>query len=122
MITGELKSQVDKIWEAFWTGGISNPISVIEQFTYLLFIRRLDEEQLKEEKKAALVGIPMKKVLFTEAQKPPSPHHRQVDPQPTHHRIRVGGTGANPFHRGRCRIAGTASAGVRRSATGQVCP
>jgi len=85
MITGELKSQVDKIWEAFWTGGISNPISVIEQFTYLLFIRRLDEEQLKEEKKAALVGIPMKKVLFTEAQKPPSPHHRQVDPQPTHH-------------------------------------
>ena len=70
MITGELKSQVDKIWEAFWTGGISNPISVIEQFTYLLFIRRLDEEQLKEEKKAALVGIPMKKVLFTEAQKP----------------------------------------------------
>ena len=37
MITGELKSQVDKIWEAFWTGGISNPLSVIEQFTYLLF-------------------------------------------------------------------------------------
>ena len=34
MITGELKSQVDKIWEAFWTGGISNPLSVIEQFTY----------------------------------------------------------------------------------------
>lgn len=40
MITGELKSQVDKIWEAFWTGGISNPLTVIEQFTYLLFIRR----------------------------------------------------------------------------------
>ena len=39
MITGELKSQVDKIWEAFWTGGISNPLSVIEQFTYLLFVR-----------------------------------------------------------------------------------
>ena len=43
MITGELKSQVDKIWEAFWTGGTSNPLTVIEQFTYLLFIRRLDE-------------------------------------------------------------------------------
>ena len=43
MITGELKSQVDKIWEAFWTGGISNPLTVIEQFTYLLFLRRLDE-------------------------------------------------------------------------------
>ncbi|MFN8429001.1 MAG: class I SAM-dependent DNA methyltransferase [Spirosomataceae bacterium] len=69
MITGELKQQVDKIWEAFWTGGISNPIAVIEQFTYLLFIRRLDEEQLKEEKKAALVGIPVKKVIYIPAQR-----------------------------------------------------
>ena len=43
MITGELKSQVDKIWEAFWTGGISNPLTVIEQFTFLLFLRRIDE-------------------------------------------------------------------------------
>ena len=69
MITGELKSQVDKIWEAFWTGGISNPLSVIEQFTYLLFIRRLDERQLLEEKKATTVGIPIQNVIFTEAQK-----------------------------------------------------
>jgi len=36
MITGELKSQVDKIWEAFWAGGISNPLTVIEHFTFLL--------------------------------------------------------------------------------------
>ena len=55
MITGELKSQVDKIWEAF-DGGISNPLSVIEQFTYLLFIRRLDERQLLEENKANTTG------------------------------------------------------------------
>ncbi len=48
MITGELKSQVDKIWETFWTGGISNPLTVIEQFTFLLFLRRLDENQLKQ--------------------------------------------------------------------------
>ncbi len=68
MITGELKAQVDKIWDAFWTGGISNPLSVIEQFTYLLFIRRLDETQLREEKKANLVGTPVKKIIFTEAQ------------------------------------------------------
>ena len=68
MITGELKSQVDKIWETFWSGGISNPLSVIEQFTYLLFIRRLDERQLLEEKKANLVGIPIKEVLFTPEQ------------------------------------------------------
>ena len=48
MITGELKSQVDKIWEAFWTGGISNPLTVIEQFTFLPFLRRIDERQLLE--------------------------------------------------------------------------
>lgn len=69
MITGELKSQVDKIWEAFWTGGISNPLTVIEQFTYLLFIRRLDEKQLLEEKKASMIGAPLKNVIFTENQK-----------------------------------------------------
>ncbi|MGB0429372.1 MAG: type I restriction-modification system subunit M [Bacteroidia bacterium] len=69
MITGELRSQVDKIWEAFWTGGISNPLSVIEQFTYLLFIRRLDEIQLLEENKANVVGIPMQRVVFTPEQK-----------------------------------------------------
>lgn len=70
MITGELKSQVDKVWEAFWTGGVSNPIAVIEQFTYLIFIRRLDEIQLTEEKKAAMIGEPIKKVIYTEEQKP----------------------------------------------------
>lgn len=69
MITGTLKSQVDSIWNAFWTGGISNPLSVIEQFTYLLFIRRLDERQLLEEKKANTVGIPMKTIIFTPEQK-----------------------------------------------------
>lgn len=69
MITGELKSQVDKIWETFWSGGISNPLSVIEQFTYLLFIRRLDERQLLEEKKANTVGIPVMNELFMPAQK-----------------------------------------------------
>ena len=69
MITGELKSQVDKIWEAFWTGGISNPLTVIEQFTYLLFIRRMDERQLLEEKKANMIGKPVENKLYTDAQK-----------------------------------------------------
>jgi type I restriction enzyme M protein len=65
MITGEIKSQVDKIWESFWTGGVSNPLTVIEQFTYLLFIRRLDETQLLEEKKANMIGQPIGNVLFS---------------------------------------------------------
>lgn len=68
MITGELKSQVDKIWESFWTGGVSNPLTVIEQFTYLLFIRRLDEIQLLEEKKAAMIKKPVTNPVFTDEQ------------------------------------------------------
>jgi type I restriction enzyme M protein len=69
MITGKLKSQVDKIWESFWTGGISNPLSIIEQFTYLLFIRRLDERQLLVENKANTLGISIQNVIFTPQQK-----------------------------------------------------
>ena len=82
MITGELKSQVDKVWNAFWTGGIANPIAVIEQFTYLIFIRRLDEIQLVEEKKAAMIGEPINKVIYTESQKPLRwSSFKNVDPQ-----------------------------------------
>ena len=55
MITGTLKSQVDAIWDAFWSGGIANPIEVIEQLTYLLFLKRLDELQGREDSKAASV-------------------------------------------------------------------
>ena len=53
MITGAVKSQIDQIWNAFWSGGISNPLEVIEQITYLLFLRRLDELQTLEENKSA---------------------------------------------------------------------
>ena len=68
MITGELRNQVDKIWESFWTGGIANPLTVIEQFTYLLFIRRLDERQLLEEKKSNIAGIEMGETYYTAEQ------------------------------------------------------
>lgn len=67
MVAGELKSQVDKIWEAFWTGGISNPLTVIEQFTFLLFLRRLDDTQLKKEKGARIAGIEVGSLLYDEA-------------------------------------------------------
>jgi type I restriction enzyme M protein len=70
MITGELKSQIDKIWTDFWTGGIANPLTVIEQFTYLLFIRRLDEIQLLKEKQSNLVGIAIKDPVYSEDEKP----------------------------------------------------
>lgn len=55
MITGELKSKIDKVWEAFWTGGLSNPLTVIEQITYLLFIRQMDERQTARDKQIALL-------------------------------------------------------------------
>ena len=63
MITGELRSKVDKIWEIFWTGGITNPLSVIEQFTYLLFIKGLDDKQKGEEKLAEFVGTDFNKIF-----------------------------------------------------------
>ncbi|MGC5051796.1 type I restriction-modification system subunit M [Micromonospora sp. DT48] len=56
MITGELKSRIDRIWDAFWSGGISNPLEVIEQITYLLFIKRLDDLHTLEENKANRTG------------------------------------------------------------------
>ncbi|EJF10591.1 class I SAM-dependent DNA methyltransferase [Pontibacter sp. BAB1700] len=68
MITGELKNKVDRIWEAFWTGGISNPLTVIEQITYLLFIRRLDELHTAKERKASLLKQPLKDPIFSEEQ------------------------------------------------------
>jgi type I restriction enzyme M protein len=43
LLTGEIRSQVDRVWNAFWSGGVSNPLSVIEQITYLLFAKRLDD-------------------------------------------------------------------------------
>lgn len=68
MITGELRSKVDKIWEIFWTGGITNPLSVIEQFTYLLFIKGLDEKQTDLERNAEFLGIEVKKIFDEDQQ------------------------------------------------------
>lgn len=56
VITGELKGKVDRVWDAFWSGGISNPLEVIEQITYLLFIRRLDDMNTLAEKKERVTG------------------------------------------------------------------
>src|SRR4051794_3274136 len=66
MLTGEIRSQIDSIWNDFWSGGVSNPLSVIEQITYLLFIKRLDELQTVEERKAATLRIPIERRIFPE--------------------------------------------------------
>ena len=68
MIAGALKSKVDSIWNTMWSGGISNPPTVIEQLTYLLFIKRLDEVHTLKERKAARTGKPIEDPIFTAKQ------------------------------------------------------
>jgi type I restriction enzyme M protein len=69
MLPSDLRTDIDKIWNAFWTGGISNPLAVIEQITYLLFIKRLDELQIVKEKQSTVLGEPIEKPIYTEEQK-----------------------------------------------------
>lgn len=66
MLTGDLKNKIDRIWDAFWSGGISNPVEVIEQITYLLFIRRLDDIQTREENRANRTGKPVERTVFAD--------------------------------------------------------
>jgi type I restriction enzyme M protein len=64
MITGSIKSQIDRIWDTFWSGGIANPIDVIDQITYLLFLRRLDDLHTLGENKATRLKKPMERRVF----------------------------------------------------------
>ena len=68
MIKGELRNKIDRIWETFWTGGITNPLDVIEQFTYLLFIKQLDEVETTKENEANFLGIPFESMFPEECQ------------------------------------------------------
>jgi type I restriction enzyme M protein len=70
VITGAIKSQIDQIWNAFWSGGISNPLEVIEQITYLLFLRRLDDLHTLEEHRSARLKQPMARRVFPEGHDP----------------------------------------------------
>jgi type I restriction enzyme M protein len=68
MLTGELRNQIDSIWNDFWSGGLANPlqVQVIEQITYLIFIKRLDEMQELEERKASNLRKPIERRIFPE--------------------------------------------------------
>jgi len=68
VLTGDLRARIDRIWDAFWSGGISNPLEVIEQITNLLFLRRLDDEQQLAENKARTTGRPVENPRFREDQ------------------------------------------------------
>lgn len=64
MITGEIKNRIDSIWDSFWTGGITNSITILEQMTYLFFMKMLDDTQLKKEATANVLGITIKEPIF----------------------------------------------------------
>ncbi|MFN2126213.1 MAG: N-6 DNA methylase, partial [Candidatus Promineifilaceae bacterium] len=64
MLTGEIRNQVDRVWDVFWSGGISNPLEVIEQLTYLLFFKRLDEIHTARENKANRLNQPIEDPIF----------------------------------------------------------
>ena len=63
MVTGELKSRIDSLWEVFWTGGLTNPLDVIEQMTYLMFIHDLDDSDNLRAREAAMLGLPYESVF-----------------------------------------------------------
>ena len=67
MLTGSIRNKVDAIWDDIWAGGITNPITVIEQLTYLMFIRSLDEKELEAEAFEALSGEKQLKIFPDDA-------------------------------------------------------
>lgn len=66
MITGEIKLQIDRIWDVFWTSGMTNPMNILEQMTYLFFMKMLDDKQRQEEANAALWGNQLQDPVFAQ--------------------------------------------------------
>ncbi len=66
MVTGELKSRIDSLWEIFWTGGLTNPLDVIEQMTYLMFIHDLDDADNLRARESAMLGLPYESIFAKE--------------------------------------------------------
>ena len=68
MITGELKNKINALWEIFWTGGITNPLDVVEQMTYLMFIHDLDETDSRKAKESVMLGLPHRSIFEENSQ------------------------------------------------------
>lgn len=68
MIVGELKTKIDSLWDRFHSGGVSNPLDVIKQITYMLFIKRLDELHTAKERKAMMLGGAIESPIFDESE------------------------------------------------------
>ena len=63
MLENELKNKINSLWEIFWTGGITNPLDVVEQMTYLMFIHDLDASDNQRAKESAMLGLPHKSIF-----------------------------------------------------------
>lgn len=63
MLDNELKNKINSLWEIFWTGGITNPLDVVEQMTYLMFIHDLDAADNQRAKESAMLGLPRKSIF-----------------------------------------------------------
>ena len=68
MITGELKNKIDGLWDIFAAGGLVNPLDVIEQITYLMFIHDLDDSDNLRAKEATMLGLPYTSIFTDEVQ------------------------------------------------------
>ena len=69
MITGELKNKINSLWEIFWTGGITNPLDVVEQMKYLMFTHNLNETYNLRARKSTILSLPYERMFGAEIQK-----------------------------------------------------
>ncbi len=97
MITGEIKSQVDQIWNVFWTGGIPNTMTIIEQLTYLIFIKDLDEIETRNERMAKRLGKEYTKIFSEEQQQFRWKNLKQMDSPARHLLFNDSVNGIFPF-------------------------
>ncbi|WP_417371488.1 type I restriction-modification system subunit M [Gelidibacter japonicus] len=99
MITGQLKSQIDAIWNTFWTGGISNTITIVEQLTYLIFIKDLDETETRNERMAKRLGKDFNSIFGADQQQFRWKNLKEMDVQARHAIFNNSVDGIFPFIR-----------------------
>jgi type I restriction enzyme M protein len=99
MITGQIKSQIDQIWNTFWTGGISNTITIVEQLTYLIFIKDLDETETRNELMATRLNKEFTPIFGTGQQDFRWKNLKEMDVQARHEIFNNSVEGIFPFIR-----------------------
>ena len=78
MTVSELKSKIDKIWDTLWTSGLASPTTVLEQITYLMFMKLLDDNEIKREGNAAALGFGYKSKIFKDGEFTPDERKNKI--------------------------------------------